>query len=219
MDIKLLMSKTYFRLLVSFFAAITIVFGLFWGLQGMINVGTNQDIKSDNSGFMDFISLKKEQNIIKKERVKPKKPKPKKKPLKPKININKTVKAVKQPIKMENLDLDLPLNLNANSALGDAFVSSGGRAISTSVIPISRIDPRYPRRAKRMRKEGFVTLEFTITKQGTVKDVVVVESAPEGVFEQSAKRAILKWRFRAKMEEGEAIEQRAMLKIEFKLDK
>ncbi len=210
----------FFRSFISLFPAALIVFGIFWVLQKMVNVGTDHKVTDENLRMVDFIRLKKEQQLMKKQRVKPKKPKPKKEPIKPKINIQKNVKVVKQPMLMEKLDIDLPLVLSAVSALGDAFVSAGtARAISTNVIPIARIDPIYPRRAKRMKKEGYVKLEFTITTFGTVKDVKVVEANPLGLFDSSAKRAILKWKFRPKMEEGTAVEQRAMLQIDFKLNR
>ncbi len=209
----------YIRVIASFFIAVMVVFSLFWVLQSMINVGTGHVVKNEDLHMVNFVNTKKEQLINKKQRVKPKKPKPKKKLIKPKVDIQKSVKSVKQPLLMEKLDLDLPLNLSSVSALGDAFVATGGRQISTNVIPISKIPPRYPRRAKRMRKEGYVKLEFTITTFGTVKDVKVVEAEPVGLFESSAKRAILKWKFRPKMEEGSAIEQRAMLQIDFKLSR
>ena len=209
----------YLRSLFSFFIAIVIVFSLFWILQNMVNVGTDQNLTSKSLQMVDFIKLKKQQTIEKKQRVKPKKPKPKKKPVKPKVNIQKDLKMVKQPMVTEKLNLNLPLNLSSISALGDAFVDTGGQAISTNVIPLSKVSPRYPRRAKRMGKEGYVKLEFTITKLGTVKDVTIVVSEPEGLFDSSAKRAILKWKFRPKIEEGSPVEQRALLQIDFDLNR
>ncbi|MCH9813226.1 MAG: energy transducer TonB [Epsilonproteobacteria bacterium] len=208
------------RTVFSVIPAIGLVFLLFWSLQMMIKVGGTPVLKEKDLHMVDFVRLKKEQQLIKKERVKPKKPKPKKEPPKPKVNIQKNVKVTKKPLIHERIDMDLPLDLSAVSALGDASVLAlGGREISTNVIPLARIDPIYPKRAKMMKKEGYVKMEFTITTFGTVKDVKVVESSPEGLFDSSAKRAILKWKFRPKLEEGQAIEQRAMLQIDFKLDR
>ncbi len=208
------------RTVLSVIPAIGLVFLLFWSLQMMIKVGGKPLVESKDLHMVDFVRLKKEQQLTKKERVKPKKPKPKKEPPKPKVNIQKNVKVTKKPLIHEKIDMDLPLNLSAVSALGDASVSAfGGREISTNVIPLARINPIYPKRAKMMKKEGYVKMEFTITTFGTVKDVEVVESNPEGLFDSSAKRAILKWKFRPKLEEGQAVEQRAMLQIDFKLDR
>lgn len=208
---------TIFRFIFSIFLAISIVFGIFWVLQSMINIASKPKASSESLQMVDFVRLKKETQLEKKERTKPKKPKPKKQPPKPKMKINKDVKVVKQPMKMENFNLDIPLNLNAKSALGDAMVSAGSGVISTNVVPVAKVDPIYPRKAKRLKKEGYVKLEFTITTAGTVKDIKVVEAKPEGLFESSAKRALSKWKFRPKKDEGKTVEQRAMLQIDFKL--
>jgi TonB family protein len=40
--------------------------------------------------------------------------------------------------------------------------------------------------------EGWVDLEFSITEQGEITNIVVVDSKPHGVFEDSAKSALLK---------------------------
>lgn len=208
---------TIFRFIFSIFLAISIVFGIFWVLQSMINIASKPKASSESLQMVDFVRLKKETQLEKKERTKPKKPKPKKQPPKPKMKINKDVKVVKQPMKMENFNLDIPLNLNAKSALGDAMVSAGSGVISTNVVPVAKVDPIYPRKAKRLKKEGYVKLEFTITTTGTVKDIKVVEAKPEGLFESSAKRALSKWKFRPKKDEGKTVEQRAMLQIDFKL--
>ena len=60
--------------------------------------------------------------------------------------------------------------------------------------PIVRIAPNYPPEALAARSEGEVRLEFTIAANGSVKDVVVVDSSsPE--FELPAVAALLKWRY------------------------
>jgi len=147
--------------------------------------------------------------------------------------MNKTVAPVKQPMLQENLNLDIPLNLSAVSALSDARVAVsaentlgdahgigiGGRAVNTNVIPLSRINPVYPKRAKMMKKEGFVVLEFTITPFGTVKDAVAVRAEPKNMFENSAVSALLKWRFKPKVEDNKPVEQRAMIQMDFRLDR
>jgi protein TonB len=58
----------------------------------------------------------------------------------------------------------------------------GKGQISTNVIPLVRIPPTYPMRAANRRIEGWVKVEFTITKEGRVKDAVVVASQPNFCF-------------------------------------
>ena len=84
-------------------------------------------------------------------------------------------------------------------------------------IPVLRIEPVYPRKAARNRKEGWVKLAFTITERGTVIDPVVLESRPRRLFNRSAVAAIRKWRFKPKLIDGAPVSTRATQVIEFKL--
>ena len=54
---------------------------------------------------------------------------------------------------------------------------------------------RYPAMAERRRLEGFVELEFTIGADGSVSELEVLRSEPEGVFEREALAAMERWRF------------------------
>ncbi len=91
--------------------------------------------------------------------------------------------------------------------------------IEVDVVPMIRVSPRYPRRAVRAKIEGIVTVEFTITKDGAVLNPFIVRSYPEKIFDQSAMRAIRKWKFRPKKVAGETVTRRAIQNIRFKLKK
>ena len=88
---------------------------------------------------------------------------------------------------------------------------------SNEVIPLLRIDPDYPRKAARAKKEGWVKVEFTITEHGTVIDPEVVEARPRRTFNRSALAAIRKWKFRPKLSEGKPVARRVSQVIEFNL--
>jgi protein TonB len=89
--------------------------------------------------------------------------------------------------------------------------------ISTGVVPLERIPPKYPARAADRHIEGWVKIEFTVAKDGTVKDAEVVESEPPEVFDDAALKAINQWTFREKIVNGEPVEQRAVQTLQFKL--
>ena len=95
--------------------------------------------------------------------------------------------------------------------------AGGGRNISTDVIPLERIPPKYPARAASRHIEGWVKIEFTITTGGTVEDAVVVEAQPAEVFDEAALKAINQWTFKEKIVAGVAVEQRAVQTLQFKL--
>jgi protein TonB len=75
------------------------------------------------------------------------------------------------------------------------------------VIPLVRINPDYPQGPLTRGVEGWVQLQFTITPVGTVKDAIVVDADPEGVFDAAALKAIVRWRYNPKVENGAAVER------------
>ena len=83
------------------------------------------------------------------------------------------------------------------------------------VVPVVQVPPHYPSRATRLNIEGSVTVEFTITPDGSVTDPMVVESDPPSVFDKSALQAIVQWKFEPRVENGQAVESRAQQRIEF----
>jgi protein TonB len=199
--------------------AVAVVLALFWVLQSMIRVAAAPPALHRPLHLVDFVRVDKERPLVKKKRFKPEKPTPAKQPVKPKIHVQQSLQMEKMPLLQANIDLDVPIDLSAVSVLGDAPVAApGGREISTNVLPLATIPPVYPRRARMMRKEGYVKLEFTITIFGTVKDVEIVESSPPRLFDTSAKNALLRWKFKPKANGKQAVEQRAVIQIDYRLD-
>ena len=85
------------------------------------------------------------------------------------------------------------------------------------LMPLVRVPPRYPGRAARLQIEGSVTVEFTITADGSVADPSIIESDPPRVFDKAALQAIVQWKFKPRVENGQAVESRASQRIEFAL--
>ena len=73
----------------------------------------------------------------------------------------------------------------------------------------------YPEAARKRGVEGWVELVFTVTPKGTVEDVEVRNSSPAEVFDDAALRAIRQWRFEPVTRNGEAVTQRAMVRLRF----
>lgn len=78
-------------------------------------------------------------------------------------------------------------------------------------------EPTYPKNAKRANKEGTVTLEATVGKDGVPKNIVALTTIGFG-FEEAAIAALKKWRFIPAKEEDKDVEKRVKLEIVFKLD-
>ena len=49
-------------------------------------------------------------------------------------------------------------------------------------------------------------LEFVVTAAGTVRDPVVIESDPPGVFDRAATNAALKFKYKPRVIDGEPVE-------------
>ena len=142
--------------------------------------------------------LKKEETVQKKER-KPQKPPTPKEPPPP----------MESP-QMQSSDNNASSNNFDFAANVDADVNlAGGLALETSdgeYLPIVKVAPVYPRRALSRGIEGYVIVEFTVTKQGTVKDPQVIMAEPESLFDRAAMDAALKFKYKPRVVNGEAVE-------------
>jgi protein TonB len=117
----------------------------------------------------------------------------------------------------ERLPISAPA-VDARVGFSAPQVSVGGS--DRDVIPLVRIEPDYPRRAAQRGQEGYVVVRFTITPAGTIRDPEVVESKPPGVFDREAVRAVERWKYNPKVEEGVAVERRGVqVRLTFKLER
>ena len=90
---------------------------------------------------------------------------------------------------------------------GASHIPRTGQALNFSavgdgpLVAIVRVQPDYPARAAQQDLEGWVLVEFDVTEAGTVENVRVIESSHR-VFERSAIRAALRFRYRPKVVDG-----------------
>lgn len=186
------------RYIVALIIAGIVTVMLFLGMQALITGGEGAMSESVKGNVLDFVRLKKEETVQKKER-KPQKPPTPKEPPPP----------MESP-QMQNSD---PNASNANFDFGasvEADVNlAGGLALESSdgeYLPIVKVAPVYPRRALSRGIEGYVIVEFTVTKQGTVRDPKVVKAEPESLFDRAAMDAALKFKYKPRVVNGEAVE-------------
>ena len=184
----------------------------------MIDPGTDRLKNRQNLKMIDFVRVKEESPAQRKERIKEPPPKPKEPPKKPKIDTQTTMDQESKTPDIHAPDLDIPLDIGNTGLPGDALVGAGGGSATAELIPLVQMRPLYPRKAKMLKKEGVVTMEFTITESGLVRDIKVIKAEPPGFFEKSAVRALAKWKFKPKVENGQAVPQRATLDFEFSLE-
>ncbi|GGF68834.1 energy transducer TonB [Alteromonas lipolytica] len=200
------------RFLIAFVVSLAITLGLFFLMQSLIKMGGSALTEPPKGSVLDFVRVKPEEQVQKKDRKPRKPPKPE-----------------EQPPQMDTPQMDSP-SPDANSEgmsfaadVGDSMaLDGGGLALEGGdgeYLPIVKVAPVYPRRALQRGIEGFVIVEFTVTKQGAVKDVYVVEANPEGIFEQAAMDAALKFKYKPRVVNGEAAEVSGVQnRITFQID-
>ncbi len=70
---------------------------------------------------------------------------------------------------------------------------------------LSGPDLVYPATAKAAGIEGYVVVRYDVTAAGAVANPRVVESVPAGTFDAAALASLSRWRFRPRVEDGQAV--------------
>ena len=184
------------RVVSSVLISTLVTFGLFYIMHTLIALTQTALDDSATPRVIDFVRLKRDSEIRENKRKKPDKRPPPEPPPPPDFNTAST-----KP------------NLDATGA-GFGFDSDvsvegmgGGLAITDGdAIPLVRVPPEYPMRAEQRGLEGWVTVEFTISATGSVKDPKVVDST-SSIFHRAALNAIRKWKYNPKVVDGKPMEQ------------
>ena len=90
-------------------------------------------------------------------------------------------------------------------------------ASNSGLIPLVKIQPKYPREALKGGKTGFVTVRLTVDEKGRVISAIIEESRPPRIFDAAAIQAVLKWKFKPRVIDGVAVKQVGLTTIEFNL--
>jgi len=145
---------------------------------------------------LEFVRVKKNENLNTQDLTPEKPPKPPETP------------PETPPQDMDNIDPDAPSidvgrpEISANTDIG----GPGGMNIAEGdYLPIVRVAPVYPSRALSRGLEGFVDMSFTVTTTGTVKDPIVLQST-SSLFERAATRAVLKFKYKPRVVDGIPVE-------------
>ena len=99
-----------------------------------------------------------------------------------------------------------------------AFLRGANSLASNSgLIPLVKIQPKYPREALKGGKTGFVTVRLTVDEKGRVISAIIEESRPPRIFDAAAIQAVLKWKFKPRVIDGVPVKQVGLTTIEFNL--
>ena len=173
----------------------SLVFLLLWVF---IHTGEKHELAQQEATKIDFTRLRRDTEVASKRQTKAKRERPDIVPQQMKMNFANASASTASVAMIQP-------EVNARAAMTKMTVNVGGSDRDT--MPLVRINPDYPPRAQSRGIEGWVLIEFTITAAGTVRDARVIQASPKGYFEDAALKAISRWRYNPKVQEGVAVER------------
>lgn len=209
------------RILVPFVSGGAMTIMLLYMMQSLISSDGANLNEAKSLNLVDFVRVAEANEVQVKDRKPPKPPEPEEVP--PAVDTPQFNVAVNdQGWSTEVMDV----NANTDMSNSFGFISDG------NYLPIVKVQPVYPRTALVRGLGGWVVLEFTVDKIGRVIDPVVLdncamlfqpgvecEDQPNKIFDQSALRAAVKFKYKPKVEDGVAVATyHVRHKIVFELD-
>lgn len=187
------------RLLIGLLLGAFVTLGLFWVMQYLIATADRSLDEAKRGALVDFVRVKKNE-VIERKQIKPRKPPPPDapppEPPTPKLD-DLTPSADKIAISAVPVETDIDL-------------SSGGFSLGVGegdYLPIVKVAPIYPRRAVSRGVEGFCIVEYTVTRSGTTRDArVVPDQCSSSLFEKASVDAALKFKYKPRVIDGAAVE-------------
>ncbi len=172
-------------------------FGLFFLMQSLIAYGSAGKQDEVQGTVIDFVMAKAESETQTKRRRPPRKLAEERPPEPPDLELSRARK---------------PQSGASDYSFGgfDFGDLAGGPHLGTApsdadILPLVRIEPRYPARALQREIEGWVLMEFSISPAGTVVNPFVVDSEPPRTFDRAALRAVSRWKYKPRVEDGVAV--------------
>lgn len=186
-----------------------VTLSLLFIMQLLIEYGEEALSKPRTRHQLDFVRIKRNENLNTEDLTPEKPPKPPEVP--PEL----------PPQDLDNVDPNAP-TINIPPPTVAASVEIGGPGAMNiaegDYLPIVRVAPVYPARALARGIEGYVDMSFTVTTTGTVKDPIVVFST-SSLFDRAAIRAVLKFKYKPRVVDGVPVEVPGVkTRITFKIE-
>ena len=178
------------------FAIVTgtiVTLGLLYLMNFLIESGEKAEVEPRKGGTVEFVRLVIDTPTIIKELTPPKPPPPEPVPPRP----NQETEEFDPNTKTTNI---LPRPDGSRHELPTPTTNP----VDRDYLPFVRVAPVYPARAIAKGIEGYVDMEFTVSRTGTVVDPVVIFSSSV-LFDKAAERAVLKFKYKPRVVDGVAI--------------
>lgn len=186
------------RLTIGVILGLAVTAGLFWMMQYLIETA-DRDLNEGAAGnIVDFVRLKRNEEIERRQ-IKPKKPPPPDAP-------------PPQPPtpQLENLDPNAEKIAISAVPVETDIEMSGGFSLGVGegdYLPIVKVAPIYPQRALSRSIEGYCVVQYTVTSLGKTRDPFVVEDmCTSSLFHSASIQASLKFKYKPRVIDGQAVE-------------
>lgn len=186
------------RLVIGLVVSLAVTLSLFWLMQYLIETA-DRTLNDDGAGnLVDFVRVKRDE-AIERRQLKPKKPPPPDapppQPPTPQLD-NLDANAEKVAISAVPVETDIEMTGGFSLGVGEG-----------DYLPIVKVAPIYPNRALTRGVEGYCVVQYTVTRQGTTKNPVVIESqCTSSLFHRASINAALKFKYKPRIMDGEAVE-------------
>lgn len=207
------------RYFTAFGMAALVTISLFYLMQYLISGKHSPLTINQSANTFDIIRLKRTEEVVTKQR---QLPEPPKEPVAP-TTLPRLAKTNTTP-QLITPAFKLPLPGIPSLELKHDLLTGVSTEIAapqenSEVIALLKVEPDYPRKAARQSIEGWVKLAFTVLEDGSVSDVKVLDASPKRIFDKAAKHAIMRWKFKPRVVNGQTVKQQVVQVIEFKLNK
>jgi protein TonB len=186
------------RLLIGVVFGLVVTAALFWTMQYLIETADRELNEGTSGNLVDFVRLKRDESIQRRQ-LKPKKPPPPDapppQPPTPQLD-NLNPNAEKIAISAAPVETDIEMSGGFSLGVGEG-----------DYLPIVKVAPIYPQRALSRGIEGYCVVQYTVTKQGTIRDPFVIEDqCTSSLFHRASVQAALKFKYKPRVMDGQAVE-------------
>lgn len=190
------------RLFIGFILGLFITLFLFWFMQYMIEIADGSLDENKRGSLMDFVRVKRDETVDRAKRKPEKPPPPDVPPEQPPTPELDNLDPTAEKIAISAVPVTTDIEMTGGFSLG---VGEG------DYLPIVKVAPIYPQRALTRGVEGFCVVEYTVTRQGTIRDPIVIEDqCTSSLFHRASLQAALKFKYKPRVIDGEAVEVRGV---------
>jgi protein TonB len=186
------------RIVIGIVLGLIVTAALFWTMQYLIETADRELNEGGAGNLVDFVRLKRDESIQRRQ-LKPKKPPPPDapppQPPTPQLE-NLNPNAEKIAISAAPVETDIEMSGGFSLGVGEG-----------DYLPIVKVAPIYPQRALSRGIEGFCVVQYTVTRQGTIRDPFILEDqCTSSLFHRASVQAALKFKYKPRVIDGQAVE-------------